>query len=95
MLSKLALKSTSGPPPASAGARCVRLDACSGAGANVSLGAATVVITSSYRTAVMIPSQLMAIRTAGVEIGRFPCDAMPRIKHLLMLIEPLLALLEI
>jgi hypothetical protein len=43
----------------------------------------------------MIPSQLMAIRTAGVEIGRFPCDAMPRIKHLLMLIEPLLALLEI
>ena len=87
MLSKRALTSTSGPPPASAGARCVRLDARSGAGANVSLGAATVVITSSYRTAVMIPSQVMAIRTAGVGIGLVPCDRMPPIKHLLTLME--------
>jgi len=87
MLSKRALKSTSGPPPASDGALRTRFDAASGAGANVSLGAAAVVTSSSYRTAVMIPSQVMAIRTAGVGIGVFPGDPMPRIKHLLRLIE--------
>jgi hypothetical protein len=73
MLSKRAVTSSIGSP-VGVGDCCSRFGDCLGADANVSLGAGGVVTvtTSSYRTAVMIPSWKMArpARSKGI---LFPC----------------------
>jgi hypothetical protein len=73
MLSKRAVTSSIGSP-VGVGDCCSRFGDCLGADANVSLGAGGVVTvtTSSYRTAVMIPSWKMArlARSKGIF---FPC----------------------